>query len=418
MELDENREENVAAVVEKMETEDTHTVTRQRSENETEPSTVSNSDERALCLSYILDAFWDDNCVGKIIVSETAFNRFEDIAATVSSTNYEDMASQILVEIAMEYFDGKLVDVKSSPEANKWGASTSSDATTCPVPMMRPFNPANEAVFKYFMGAYTRCEQEVLKYTDSNSSKKYASYTVEDALNLIQNVRQQVIRYTVLLLTNKLRPMRAKETVLKKSEKSPLVTLLLENEIPPDFLRSIINEASKKPSDFLSIFDEVVNSLNNYMQCNVPNAALTTTTAIDAGLCATPILALNELLNVTLIEEPNVRPICNLIAKKKNFYPTLTTEYTGREITKTSFLGPFLSLSVFSEDNPRLLDDESKPEIEHISDNLRSVSKVYYICRRYILMIELKQKPLFFRIPHNSNWKECVRFCIQCSTIY
>lgn len=359
MDTDENYDQPIA-IVEKMETDDTHHSTQKRSENEFQPE-ASTVDERTLSLSRILDAIWDDNCVGKIIVSETAFNRSEDDVN--ASINYEDLASQILVEIAMEYFDGKLVDVKDSTESDKWKANTSSSSSSsdasCPAPMMRPFNPANEAVFKYFMGAYTRCEREVLKYNDAQSFKKFDSVTVANALHMISNVKQQIVRYTIMLLANKLRPTTT-------SEKSPLLKLLLENEIPSDFLRCIVDEASKKPTHFNTIFDEVVNSLNIYMQCNATT---------EAKICSTPICALNELLNVTLIDEPNVRPICNLIAKKKNFYPTLTTDFTGREITKTSFLGPFLSMSVFSEDNPRIVDDENKKqEIEHISENLRSVS--------------------------------------------
>lgn len=159
-----------------------------------------------------------------------------------------------------------------------------------------------------------------------------------------------------------------------KHDKSPLVKLLLQNEIPPDFLRSIVDEASKNPSYFNTIFSGVVNGLNINMQSNA---------VVDGKLCVTPIIALNELLNVTLIDESNVRPICNMIAKMKNFYPTLTTEFTGREITKTSFLGPFLALSVFSEDNFRILDDESKQDIEHVSDNLRSVSLSSFIKKWY-----------------------------------
>lgn len=354
METDENCYESGTGV-ESMETDDTHQPTPKGSENQFQPETPT-IDERTLCLSRILDAFWDDYCGGKIIVSETAFNRSEDHSN--ESIDYADLASQILVEIAMDFFDGRLVDVKDSPENDKWPASTSSDA--CPVPMMRPFNPANDAVLKYFMGAFTRCEQEVLKYNDVQSLKKFDS----NVLNMISNVKQQIIRYTIMLLTNKLRPM-AKDSI-KHSEKSLLVKLLLQNDIPPDFLRCIASEASKKPSDFNMIFDEVVNNLNIYMQCK---------TTTDSKLCVTPIFALNELLNVTLIDESNVRPICNLIAKKKNFYPILTTEFTGREITKTSYLGPFLSISVFSEDNPRILEDESKQDIEHISDILRSVSE-------------------------------------------
>lgn len=332
-------------------------------------------DERTICISRILDAFWDDCCEGKIIVSETAFNRSEDSSG--SGIDYEDLSSQILVEIAMQYFDGKLIDLKDLPETDKLTPSTS-DVSDCPVPMMRPFNAANIAILKYFIGAYSRCEQETLKYSDAKFIKKFDNAV----LNVISNVKLQIIRYTIQLVTDKMR--LSSTDSIKTYEKSPLVKLLLRNEIPPDFLRSIVSEAAKAPADFNIFFNELVNILNIYMQCKrMPGSKL----------CVAPIIALNELVNVTLIDEPNVRPICNLIAKKSNFYPTLTTDFQGREITRTSYLGPFLSISVFSEENPLILDDDLKQDIENVSLNtterLRSVS-IYLLASIFSFHMTLK----------------------------
>ncbi len=102
METDEHCHETTVAAVEKMETDETHHSTQKRLDSVSKPESPT-VDERTLCLSRILDAFWDDTCVGKIIVSETAFNRSEHDATV--SINYEDLASQILVEIAIECKD-------------------------------------------------------------------------------------------------------------------------------------------------------------------------------------------------------------------------------------------------------------------------------------------------------------------------
>jgi ubiquitin conjugation factor E4 B len=41
---------------------------------------------------------------------------------------------------------------------------------------------------------------------------------------------------------------------------------------------------------------------------------------------------------------------------QSNFQPDVVTQAVGRELAKTSFLGPFLSVSVFAEDEPKVAD--------------------------------------------------------------
>lgn len=64
-----------------------------------------------------------------------------------------------------------------------------------------------------------------------------------------------------------------------------------------------------------------------------------------------------------LLKRENVPLFCNFIISSKNplylqvqFLPDTVTGAAGREITRTSFLGPFLGISVFAEDEPKVAD--------------------------------------------------------------
>lgn len=67
-----------------------------------------------------------------------------------------------------------------------------------------------------------------------------------------------------------------------------------------------------------------------------------------------PVTALAEL--VELRNTDGARPICALISQQEHFSPECVTSAVGREISRTSFLGPFLSISVFEEDDPKAAD--------------------------------------------------------------
>lgn len=64
-----------------------------------------------------------------------------------------------------------------------------------------------------------------------------------------------------------------------------------------------------------------------------------------------PLQVLAELTNIRI---GSSRPFCKLLVDQVQFSPIPVTRVHGREISKTSFLGPFLSVSVFAEDEPKV----------------------------------------------------------------
>jgi len=64
-----------------------------------------------------------------------------------------------------------------------------------------------------------------------------------------------------------------------------------------------------------------------------------------------PLQALSELMELRV---GSSRPLCNLLIQQPNFIVEPLTKATGREVACTSLLGPFLAVSVFAEDDPRV----------------------------------------------------------------
>lgn len=359
-------------------------------------------DEHEVCISRILDAFWMDHCDGKMFVTDTACI-YKDMIAT-GDIDYEDLTSQVLIEICTQYLNGDLIEVKKHPnwkvwtafhempaltaiprdddhsrdgtkatddedsmETNAGGAATSSEraaAGTCDPPRLIPFIPGEQAAIFYLIECYLRTENEYKRFADVKN------LTAADAnmLKVIEMVERQVIRHSILLLNQSITIKGSAADFT--SRKSPLFESLYDEKIPTEYLRKLVTETSKNTEHMNNIFGRLVTNIYMDMLSRV----------IGAAICPQPIQGLNTLLSITSCTEPNVRPICNLVAKKYNFYPKLFSEMPSKEIVKTSFLGPFLSMSVFYEENPRVLGPDPKNEITNAellqnSGNLQEVSE-------------------------------------------
>lgn len=335
--------------------------------------------ESEICVSRILNAFWAEHCEGQVIVSDTALQHKE------TPDDVDDLVSNVLMEICMQYFDGILIDLRCNtaepckegkPTAKKEAAALTTAAAaatdsgpSCLTPTMLPFNLANHAIVKFLIASHDRCNKEFSTYSETRKRKDYG----DAILGLINRTKVQLIEYSVLILngTITLPTLHSAAPPQDAVQRSPLLDLLYDHHIPSDYLQSLITEAHKSPATLATVFGNVVDNLFVDMQSRI----------VSAQLNIGPIAVLNELFHVTLTHEPNTRPICNMVGKLYNFYPTLVTEMTGREITYTSYLGPFLSVSVFIEENPMLFEDElSRRVVERCSadvqqqlENMRSL---------------------------------------------
>uniref|UniRef100_A0A1A9UJ04 Ubiquitin conjugation factor E4 B n=1 Tax=Glossina austeni TaxID=7395 RepID=A0A1A9UJ04_GLOAU len=206
--------------------------------------------------------------------------------------------------------------------------------TSCPTPSSTIFSPMTLAKNNVIMHL-VRCHQSY-----QQQKEKINANAVQELLQDLEKIQSTlqltvdlIMRVTILVLTD-----RIYENYNLNLDQSALLELCYQDRIPDDFLYDLIAECYKQPAEFDQIFSQLLRGLFLGMQRTVftPNV----------------ITHHMELLSkLVAIKIGTIRPICDLVMAQKNFLPERCTLIPGREIVKTSFLGPFLSVSFFAEEN-------------------------------------------------------------------
>lgn len=331
--------------------------------------------EAEISLSRILDAFWSDHCEGSIIVSETAAICREDQNTDPNLVHFDDLTFQIINEIISKYFNGECVGAKTTPKFNEYekqllaaidnkddankNAQSTSAGGDCMIPKLMPHSLPTQAALSHLIKSFSRCAQEEERY----NSVKYRNKFESTVLNGIAIAKQQLISSAVLLLDGTLKP----DGIPYFDQcRSVLLTLMMEDEVPSDFLELVFYASCRSAETFTNIFERLLNHLYLEMQCRV----------ISKTIDTTPINILWQLTELTI---NSGRPICDLITNLQNFNPRVSLEIAGRQIVKTSFMGPFLSLSVFSDENPKLSEDADENWESNLGGGLRMVSLLFLV---------------------------------------
>ncbi|XP_052869422.1 ubiquitin conjugation factor E4 B [Anopheles cruzii] len=246
-------------------------------------------------------------------------------------------------------------------DQDEQGAPAPGPAFCSSKPSMKAFANNRVAALDYLTGCYWRANEELYSYTKIKKSKKM--YLAETLPAVVAAVRQQTLRYAILVLKNafqsfcwqqgggagesgatgssgKTAAVGNKSTLL---EKSPLLTLMYKNKLSSDFLTNLMAESRASPNeeDFTVIFRAVLDDLYVDMQNAICNE----------NIVSDPLNRLKELIEARV---DNAHPICQLIVRHEIFLPSFTPDkYLAREISKVSFLAPFLSLSVLLDENPK-----------------------------------------------------------------
>lgn len=323
--------------------------------------------EAEISLSRILDGFWIDHCEGQIIVSETAEFYKEIVCDDGNPIDFADLSFQIITEIVVQYFDGKQIDFKAS-SSDSTGLSSSSSSRlaepermdtgdlNCMAPNLKAHNLPDQGAFSYLIGAFERCGREQDRYNSAKNRQKFDS----TVLNVIGIVKKQLVMSAKLLLNGSM-VKQVRSSTHAQTHRSILLKLMYDDAVPLDFLCLLVEDSYHDRKIFNKIFGTLIQNLYVDMQSRV----------VSKNIDTSPINILKQLLDITIHE--NLRPICNLIAELPNFCPTLCSGTQGREIVKCSYLGPFLSLSVFSEENPKLAEDVDENWEESFGTSLRMV---------------------------------------------
>ncbi|XP_013109413.2 ubiquitin conjugation factor E4 B [Stomoxys calcitrans] len=366
------------------------------------PKSTQSIDERLeLMVSKILNASWNEYCTGSMICPQTA-SFLEKHASQRFS--FETLIPNVLMECVLRLYNdeeslgevnsgvvgNKDEDMKGEVTGNKGGAeaifkteSTPTYSTpkkiksddsevqeilanaiddqpstsrglqsgivssefigTCPTPSSNIFAPmalAKHNVLLHLIKCHRNYRQVSEKF-NANLSQEQPS-DGEKIQNTLKITVKQIFRTTVLVLTD-----RIYENLNFALDQSALLELYYQERVPEEFLYELVSECFERKQEFEFIFSQILRGLFMGMQRNI---------------CSPTIIThhMDLLSKLMSIKVGTVRPLCDLLANQMNFLPPLCTQIPGREIVKCSYLGPFLSVSFFAEENVRFAEAHGK----------------------------------------------------------
>lgn len=333
METDETEAKKCIKIDEqKMDIEDTET-----SEKDLENQVLK-------CISRVLDATWDEMCDGSMIVRDTMSAILD---GSIYPSNYPELISEIINEMVCQYLTAVLtrrvevssmsdqvlsskmrnddieMDYEEIPFADH--DSRSKQVKTC---------TAKEAALYYLIISFNRSIDERDK-----ASKSFADSQIFD---VIYECRQQLVRNAVSLLDHDW--VFDEESPKDVRSRSPLLQVMYDETIPyHEFVQNLMTDVfTNHPKRFTKIFNTIIEDIYLDMRCKQIKSIYTLPThSIDR---------LIELITMGLVNDENIKPICNLVVSHPTFLPEMSTDIPGREISHISYLSPFLSITILVYD--------------------------------------------------------------------
>lgn len=284
---------------------------------------ISKEDITFVTVLKVLDVSWTDESKDLFLPELAKYMKEE------KKQNYESFEIPNIISIAIQEVIGILAKKYMKPKGNQKHNAFVVDY----------FDISYTAAgLQYLFDCYDRVEEEKRQYPKRSSTPKVSS--------VLTNLRTQCINYCILLLTNAWVMDDRIWAHCVPYMYTPLTQFLLKGKVPRGFMNEILNRAAMNQVLMEKIFNPIIQHLHCLMR----------TASFVGSTHRKPIEVLNELTSLPLFASKNTLPICTLIAKLKEFMPEPLTTNIGRELSYTSYLGPFLSVSLFAEDDPTVID--------------------------------------------------------------
>lgn len=301
------------------------------------------------CISRILDVTWDETCDGFHIVKETMSAILD---GSLLTENSPELISEVINEMIRQFLTSTLtkeVEVSSASDQILSSRMRNDDIemdyefADTSRPKQTKICTAKEAALYYLIATYNRALSE-------RQQREVSS-----------EVRKQVLKNAISLLDHDW-IFGAEIHNNDTRSRSPLLQVMYDETISyQDFVRHLMTELyNNHPKRFTKIFNVLLEDIYLDMRCKQIKSVYTLPThSIDR---------LYELVTMSLTDNENVRPICNLVVSHPTFMPPMCTDIPGREISHVSYLSPFLSITILVYD--RYYDSDNNIE-EVIQTDLR-----------------------------------------------
>ncbi|XP_072035141.1 ubiquitin conjugation factor E4 B-like [Amphiura filiformis] len=278
--------------------------------------------------------------------------------------NLEDLVNQIIMEVLIQHSTSgnpfAVLPASPKPGTNPTEAGAAVGAAAAASPSssgkskvastslnMLDASSVEGEMFKYLMECYERIGQE-----ERSAPKRYSQPPMCD---LLSTARSQCVSHASLVLQG------AFTQHSPCSNRSLLLAPIISHTMPRGFLQELVCVSYRDPEAFAMIFNPLIMSL-------VQTVQRSTIDLQNVESAEVPLMAMTELCRIKC---GPVRPICNLIIWSPYWQPSPILQAAGREVAKLSILGAFLNLSVFAEDDNKVVDKHfSGPTLTHDSIKL------------------------------------------------
>ncbi|NXQ32088.1 UBE4B factor, partial [Alaudala cheleensis] len=178
---------------------------------------------------------------------------------------------------------------------------------------------------------------------------------------LLSNIRSQCISHAALVLQGSLTQPRSLQ------QQSLLVPYMLCRNLPFGFIQELVRTTYQDEEVFKQIFIPILQGL----------AVASKECSLDSDNFKYPLMALCELCEIKF---GKTHPMCSLVVSLPLWLPKSLSTGAGRELQRFSYLGAFFSLSVFAEDDNKVVEKYfSGPAITLENTRVVSQSLQHYL---------------------------------------
>ncbi|XP_055958481.1 ubiquitin conjugation factor E4 B [Patella vulgata] len=334
---------DVDSGIENMETEDSEVSKPEiKRHRDTSIGSEATEDQILNAVSRVFTVSWKDSTTDTLHLPELG----EVIQQQQGSVDFRDVINQILMEVLMKIqgsTDNPLLTLRPvTPAVSPMKSYSSSPRSISPM-QLTPDVPKREFVSRcepvkckevnminYLLDCYERVGIE-----ERTAPKRSSIPPMSDVLSIARN---QCVCLTSLVLQGTFSTNRS-----CVNGTSHLLPYLMSHNLPRGFLPELVQTVCPDWDGFSRVFSPLLQSLHRMMQ----------TVYLDTDDYREPLAILAELCE---IKSTSYRPICKLITEQGNWNYPAVSKASGLEVEKLSFLGPFLGLSVFAEDNVHVVE--------------------------------------------------------------
>ncbi|GFR79782.1 ubiquitin conjugation factor E4 B [Elysia marginata] len=335
--------------------------------------------KKALCRVFAVSWSEDRSRADKIL----HLRELAEVAATslTGPSDLQDLINQMVMEAVLVLQDStpavtpREEQISDAAASGFWQDRTyhsrrefSSNVTVVP--------SVDLTLLSYLIDCYERVSLE-----EKHAPKRSSAPPMSSALSA---ARKQCVCFTSLTLQGAFTHSRS------QSGHSALIPFLLSHNLPGNFLHELVHTVYASGNGFSQVFSPILQYLSRYVAAN----------GLSTDKYRAPLEVLADLCS---IKASNCRPICDLMVQQSNWLPDPMSEADGMEVEKLSLLGPFLGLSVFAEDDGRVV-QQFFPNPQMSQDNAWAIYKTLMGNLEQVRLTHQQGRPPLISLP--KSWRE------------